>query len=113
MVLSIQLSAYDASFVYGLFTQYSTMNMTSRVLKNDAQDSALLGTTLAIFPIGLIITIVWTLLLLMVMGYGAVSKKQARDAYRRRVRSRMSGGIGRLYTSSELEALSKNVQAWM
>lgn len=87
--------------------------MMSRFLENDAQDSALPGSIFTVFPIGLIITSVWTLLLLMVMGYGAVSKKQARDTYRRRVRSRMSGGIGRLYTSSELEALSKNVQAWM
>ncbi len=89
------------------------MNMTSEVSKKDAGDSGLPGNTLTDFPIGLIITSVWTMLLLMAMGYGTMSKIQARDEYRRRVRSRMSGGIGRLYTSSELEALSKNVQAWM
>lgn len=87
--------------------------MTSKVVKEDAEDSALPGNSFTVFPIGLIITSVWALLLLMVMGYGAISRRRARDEYRRRVRSRISGGIGRLYTSSELEALSKNVQAWM
>jgi len=111
--LSTQLSTNDASFLIGSFTQYSTMNMSSKAPGKDREGSSLPGNTLAVFQIGLIITSVWTLLLLMAMGYGILSKTQARDAYRRRVRSRISGGMGRLYTSSELETLSKNVQAWI
>lgn len=87
--------------------------MISKVSSKHTKVPLLPGNTFAVFPVGLIITTVWALLLLMTIGYGTLSKIQARDAYRRRVRGRMSGGMGRLYTSSELEALSKNVRAWM
>lgn len=111
--LSTSISTSDASFVNGLFTQYGTWNKTEEISEADAQHGLAYGNTFAVFPVGLVITSIWTILILMVMGYGTMSKMQARDHYRRRVRSRMSGGIGRLYTSSELENLSKSIQPWM
>lgn len=93
--LTTQLSTDDASFVNGLFTNYSAMNQTSSFSASfvaDEESSVRMGNTLAIFPVGLILTSIWTLLLLMIMGYGTMSKIRARDSYRRRVKSRMSGG---------------------
>lgn len=111
--LSTHISTNDASFVNGLFTQYGMWNKTEETIEADARHLLAYGNTFAVFPVGLVITSIWTILILMVMGYGTMSKIQARDHYRRRVRSRMSGGMGRLYTSSELENLSKSIQPWM
>ena len=95
--MSTQLSINDASFVNGLFTVPDTTTTTSKVPASVGEkvDFRSPGTNLAVFPVGLIITSIWALLLMMIMGYSTINKIQAREAYRRRIRSRMSGGLGK------------------
>ncbi|PGH12113.1 hypothetical protein AJ80_06834 [Polytolypa hystricis UAMH7299] len=45
------------------------------------------GTSLGIFPTGLIITCVWSLLFFVAIGYGTYGRMQFRDHYRRRLQA--------------------------
>lgn len=90
--LMARLPTEDASFVYGFLLG----NSTARELTPEEPDELFLSNTNASFsPTSLIITSVWALLLMMTIGYGRMVRKHARDTYRRRVRSRLSGGGGR------------------
>ncbi|KAK2784578.1 hypothetical protein FQN53_008405 [Emmonsiellopsis sp. PD_33] len=51
-----------------------------------ATEFVLPGTTLGIFPTGLIITGAWTVLFFIAVGYGTLGRMQFRDHYRRRVK---------------------------
>ena len=61
-----------------------------------ASEFVLPGTTLGIFPTGLIITVVWTLLFLLAVGYGTWARVQFRDQFRqRKARADVRGfGVG-------------------
>ena len=94
--ISTQLSTKKALFVHGLFTDYNKPKNTPKgsTLANDGIDYGLPGTTLTVIPVGFIITSVWAILIMMIMGYSTLSKIRAREAFRKRVRSKMSGGLG-------------------
>lgn len=80
--INTRFSTQDASFVNGIFASTKT---------TDVDDFILPGTQLVGFPIGLVISSVWAVLYLMTMGYGTMSRYQARESYRRRVKTRFSG----------------------
>lgn len=80
--INTRFSTQDASFVNGVFASTKTTNVNEFVLP---------GTQLVGFPLGLIISSVWAVLYLMTMGYGTMSRYQARESYRRRVKTRFSG----------------------
>lgn len=54
------------------------------------------GTTLGIFPLGLIITCIWTGLFVFAVGYGTIERVQFRNHFRRRLQlaAAQSGKIG-------------------
>ncbi len=57
-----------------------------------ASEFTLPGTTLGIFPVGLIITSVWALILLAAVGYGTWGRLQFREQYRQRKTRAMAAG---------------------
>lgn len=87
--LNARLSIQDASFVNGVFA--STGAAGSQSTQADVNELILPGTKLVEFPIGLIITSIWAVLYSITMGYGTISRYQARESYRRRVKHKFSG----------------------
>lgn len=101
--LETTISATQASFLNGVFSQRST-NTTSASdasISNVANAVSFLipgyrlaplevpGITLPInllFPTGMIITLVWTVAFFVVVGYGTLGRIRFRDQYRRRVK---------------------------
>ena len=79
------LSTQDASFVNGVFASTRSVTTTS------IDEFMLPGTELVGLPVGLIISSIWAVLYLVTMGYGTISRYQARESYRRRVKTRFSG----------------------
>ncbi|KAL6719789.1 hypothetical protein ACLMJK_001710 [Lecanora helva] len=90
--ISSQLSTDGSSFNHGLFTD--SMIQSNGSTPTTRNSGLTFETTLAVFPVGLIITGLWTLLIIFIEIYGLLGRIQARESYRKRVRSRMSGGLG-------------------
>ena len=88
--LNTRFSTQDASFVNGVFANTKAKGPDSTTM-TDVNDLVLPGTQLVGFPIGLIVSSVWAVLYLMARGYGTMSRYQARESYRRRVKTRFSG----------------------
>lgn len=88
--INTHLSTQDASFVNGVFAGERSEGSQSATA-TDVTEFILPGAKLVGFPIGLIISSIWAVLYLMTMGYGTISRYQARESYRRRVRKRFSG----------------------
>lgn len=88
--LNTRFSTQDASFVNGVFASTNAKGPDSPTITG-VNDFVLPGTQLVGFPIGLIVSSIWALLYLMTMGYGTMSRYQARESYRRRVKTRFSG----------------------
>ncbi|KAI9739262.1 MAG: hypothetical protein M1834_007475 [Cirrosporium novae-zelandiae] len=88
--LNTSLSSTDASFLTGVFSQKSTGTTPSAASASAivANSSAFVlpGTSLAFFPVGLVITSVWTGLLFLAVGLGTVGRVRFREHYRRRVK---------------------------
>lgn len=61
---------------------------------NDSKGFVLPGTTLGIFPVGLIVTGAWTLLFFLAFGLGTLGRIRHRDIYRKRIAA-TSGKSGR------------------
>lgn len=51
------------------------------------------GRKLGIFPVGLIITSVWTAMFLITISVGTVDRVRFREAYRRRMKRELSLGV--------------------
>ncbi|KAI9777175.1 MAG: hypothetical protein M1839_009018 [Geoglossum umbratile] len=80
-----QLSTDEVHFIHGVFAKPT--NSTSSLISATAKAPFVLpGTTLGIFPIGLIITSAWTLLFVTTVGYGTVRRYQFREHYRMRIK---------------------------
>ncbi|KAL9580828.1 MAG: hypothetical protein Q9212_004255 [Teloschistes hypoglaucus] len=90
--VSTELSSNEASFVNGMFAIKSASSTSPGAPTSSAAAKAatfvLPGRTLGIFPVGLIITSVWTLLFVATVGYGTMERIRFREAYRRRVKYR-------------------------
>lgn len=88
--VNTRLSTQDASFVNGVFGSARFAGLQSTTATN-VNGFILPGTKLVGFPVGLIISSIWAVLYLMAMGYGTISRYEARESYRRRIKSRFSG----------------------
>jgi hypothetical protein len=105
LIPSIQLSAEKAGspkasanltsasmifFVSGVFEGQSASGAAAAVPTAAAAAAlaaaafTLPGTTLGIFPVGLVITSIWALLFFAVVGYGTWERIQFRDQFRQR-----------------------------
>jgi len=96
--LQTQLSPKDASFVSGLFQDSVTGNTTAAAHAAAVSAAAetkfvLPGTSLGIFPVGLIITSAWAGIFITVLAYGTYGRVQFRESYRRRMKRGVAGTI--------------------
>ena len=85
--LSTTLSIKDASFLYGAFSNDQAMTAPS------VTPFVLPGTTLGIFPVGLIITGAWALLFLLSVGLGTLGRNEHRKSYRRRIENQVGSRV--------------------
>lgn len=76
--LNLTLSNTEASFVNGFFTEAQVKAASI------PPPFVLPGTTLGIFPIGLIVTGSWALIFLLAVGFGTIGRIRFRSAYRRK-----------------------------
>ena len=89
------LSALEATFVVGLFSdQPKTMATISAVGVIADVAFVLPGTKIMIFPIGGVITGVWAVLFIGVVGWGTVGRMRFRENYRRRL-ARAENRVGK------------------
>lgn len=70
--------------------------MTPEEVK-EVSDLLGLSNALAVFPVGLIVTSVWAVLVLATMGYGTVQKIKCRNTYRRRMKRSLSNRPTKAY----------------
>ncbi|KAF2279297.1 uncharacterized protein EI97DRAFT_171922 [Westerdykella ornata] len=98
--LKAGLTSQDASFVNGVFaaqgptvTDEAAAAASASALVATAVPFVLPGTALAFFPVGLVITCVWTALFLLSVGLGTVGRMQFREQYRRRIKREMAAGL--------------------
>lgn len=93
------LSSQEASFVNGVFSRSAsgTANAEAAASASAAVQEAapfvVPGTTLAFFPVGLVVTSVWALFFFLAVGFGTYGRIQYRDQYRRRVRAESARGV--------------------
>ncbi|KAF2870741.1 hypothetical protein BDV95DRAFT_495915 [Massariosphaeria phaeospora] len=98
--LKATLSSQEASFVNGVFANQAASTVTDPAAQASASAAAasavpfvLPGTSLAFFPIGLVITCVWTAGFFTAVGFGTLGRMQFREQYRRRMRTEVSRGV--------------------
>jgi len=70
--------------------------MTPEEIK-EVTDLLGLSNTLAVFPVGLIITSIWAVLVVATMGYGTGQKIKCRNTYRRRIKRSLSNRPTKAY----------------
>ena len=93
------LSMADASFVNGIFadqagtTASGGMPAFTSAVSGKQIAFVMPGTTLGIFPVGLIITGSWAVAFMAVVGYGTVGRMRFREQYRRRVRREVARSV--------------------
>ncbi|KAF2731506.1 hypothetical protein EJ04DRAFT_526083 [Polyplosphaeria fusca] len=93
------LSSQEASFVNGVFARQASPANPSAAAASasaavaDVAPFILPGTVLAFFPIGLVITCIWTLLFFVAVGGGTIGRIQFREQYRRRMKREMAMGM--------------------
>ncbi|MCJ1463142.1 hypothetical protein MMC07_001747 [Pseudocyphellaria aurata] len=97
--VNTQVSSGDASFINGAFAHDQTKASSSSSGPSPSGTLTptgpfvLPGKTLAIFPVGFVITGVWALLFVAVVGAGTVDRIRFREAYRRRVKREKTVGL--------------------
>ena len=97
--VSTNISSNEAAFVNGVFSKEVIMSETSRAqaavndmkagLANGTVAFVLPGVSLMIFPVGLVITGLWTVLGFAAYGYGTYNRINYRHTFR--TRSLMAG----------------------
>ena len=95
--ITSQLSSDDASFVNGVFADQTRAATALAASTSTGPPGAipfvLPGTTLGVFPTGLIITSAWAFLFVATVGYGTFGRIRFRDSYRRRIKARLNAGV--------------------
>lgn len=104
--LNTTLSPNEASFITGVFSDQTPQSSFSAAqaavdekrqrLRDDGVDEVVFlvpGTQVLIFPIGMIITGVWTVLGVGMYGWGTVERWRFRETYRERVKR--LGAVGK------------------
>lgn len=99
------VSSNEAAFVAGEFSTEIVMNNFTRAnlavedeiarLKNGTTAFVLPGVQILIFPIGLIITSLWTVVGLAAYGYGTFCRYNFREQYRRRMMTQQKASVPR------------------
>lgn len=110
-VLRAEISPQDASFLNGAFADNQTQDSPSSANRvgggggggssssPPAQSSAgtteflIPGRTLGIFPVGFVITMIWTFFFVLVIGLGTFDRIRFREAYRRRLERERTVGM--------------------
>ncbi|KAG9228390.1 hypothetical protein BJ875DRAFT_243181 [Amylocarpus encephaloides] len=96
------LSSQEATFVNGVFstqvvpTKSQVQPPIQTLVVASASPFVVPGMTILIFPIGAIITGVWTILFLATIAYGTVGRMQFRDQFRRRTERATKGNTARI-----------------
>lgn len=98
--VSTTLSSQGASFVNGVFANQASVTQDPNAAAASASAAVaavapfiLPGVNLAFFPIGLVITCIWTGGFFLAVGLGTIGRIQFREQYRRRVRREMATGM--------------------
>lgn len=96
--LNSTLPNTEAGFVNGVFSQEAAALREAATAAANDPAFVLPGTTLGIFPTGLIITSIWALFFISAVGLGTLGRLQFRNAFRRSTgqmggSSRMGGGL--------------------
>lgn len=95
------LSSGDASFVNGVFSKAASgptniapgAAASASAAAQSAAPFVVPGQSLAFFPIGLVVTCIWTALFMGAVGFGTFGRIQFRDQYRRRVKNELTRGV--------------------
>lgn len=94
--VSTTIDMGETSFVNGVFADQdastvalATPEFTSAVIDNKIK-FVMPGTTLGIFPVGLVITGSWAVAFVAVVGYGTLGRLRFREQYRRRIKREMA-----------------------
>lgn len=88
--VSTSLSSVEASFINGVFSEVATETIDEAVTQSasaaaqTATPVVVPGQTLVGFPIGILVTGLWTVMFVSTIGFGAYRKVQFRDQFRRR-----------------------------
>lgn len=104
--VSTNVSSNEAAFVTGVFSQEIVMSEFRLAelavedelarLRNGTTAFVLPGVQIMIFPIGLIITSLWTVLGFAAYGIGTYDRYNFREAYRRRVQRVEKSSVARI-----------------
>ncbi|CAL3965574.1 hypothetical protein PZA11_002490 [Diplocarpon coronariae] len=100
--VNTSLSSSEATFVNGVFsrvlspTQSKVTPPIQTLVVAADQPFVVPGLNILIFPIGLVITSVWTLLFVGTIAYGTVGRMQFRDQFRRKSARVEKGGLARI-----------------
>ena len=86
--LHVDLAKGGAMFVAGVFADHTAATVADG--PRGSAEFQLPGTTLGIFPVGLIITGVWAVLFILTLGMGTINKIRFREAFRRRMKREMN-----------------------
>ena len=89
--VNIDLST-EASFVNGIFANPAP-SPGNAALPASETPFILPGTTLGIFPTGLIVTLAWALGFVGAVGYGTIGRIRFRDQYRLRMKRQQATGV--------------------
>ncbi|ORY18511.1 hypothetical protein BCR34DRAFT_473149 [Clohesyomyces aquaticus] len=97
--LAATLSSQEASFVNGVFAKQATTTdgpgaaSSASAAAANASVFVVPGVKLAFFPVGLVVTCVWTALFVLTVGLGTVGRMQFREQYRRRMKRDGANGM--------------------
>lgn len=97
--LKSELSPQDASFLNGAFAETQTKappssaNSSAQSSSGGTTEFLLPGRTLGIFPVGFVITMIWTFFFVVVIGLGTFDRIRFREAYRRRLKRERTVGM--------------------
>lgn len=104
--VSTNVSANDASFVTGVFSQDIVMSDFNKALlavqeelvglKNGTVAFVLPGVHLLITPIGLVVTCLWTLIFAVAWGAGTFQRVAYREQYRRALQRDNKRAVARI-----------------
>lgn len=101
-VVNTSLSSNEATFVSGVFAAQVTPTKSRIVAPIQtlvvASGSPFIvpGLNIMIFPIGAVITGIWTVLFIGTIVYGTIGRMQFREQYRRRVTRQQKGDMARI-----------------
>ena len=104
--VSTNVSSNEAAFVAGVFSQSVVLsnaaiaqvavNNAVERLQNGTDAFVLPGTKILIFPIGLVVTGIWTVLGIAAYVAGTIARIGFADQYKRRTQMMSKGGASRI-----------------